>query len=83
MFLASVAEDAISFSFHLSDLIGFILIKKLFGMICCLKNCLENEENIFNLKRWSTYVKQKDFKKIGDFIYKEYELFHSYYKNHN
>jgi len=35
-----VAEEAIQFGFAISDLIAFILIKKLFQMICYLKECL-------------------------------------------
>lgn len=47
VFLASVAEDAISLAlvskYNLSEMVGFILIKKLFAMIGDLKLMLENE----------------------------------------
>ncbi len=83
VFLASVAEDAISFSFKYSDLIGFILIKKLFKMLCELKFDVKNKKNTFNLPMWKDYIKSRDFRKIGDFIFNEYELFESYYENLN
>lgn len=83
MFLASVAEEAIQFGFGLSDIIAFILIKKLFQLICYLKDCLQNKKNTFDLVMWDQYVNSKDFFKIGEFIFKEYDLFHTYYKNLN
>ena len=32
---------------------------------------------------WSSYVESKDFKKIGNFIFKEFELFRTYFENLN
>lgn len=83
VFIASVAEDAVSLGFKNSDLIGYILIKKLFKMLCLIKNCLENQKNIFALELWSGYVETKDFKKIGNYIYREFDLFKNYYDNLN
>lgn len=83
VFIASVAEDAVSLGFKHSDLVGYILIKKLFKMLCVIKNCLENQKNIFGLEQWTSYVETKDFKKIGNYIYKEFDLFKNYYDNLN
>lgn len=83
VFLASIAEDAINFGFKLSDLVVFVLIKKLFRMICEIKISLENNKNAFGLEMWNEYVLSKDFKKIGNYIFKEYELFKTYYENLN
>lgn len=83
VFLASVAEDAINLSFKFSDLMVFILIKKLFKMICEIKYELEMQKNSFGLEMWNEYVLSKDFKKIGNYIFKEYELFKTYYENLN
>jgi len=79
VFIASVAEDAVSLGFKYSDLVGYILIK----MLCVIKNCLENQKNIFALEQWSAYIETKDFKKIGNYIYKEFDLFKNYYDNLN
>lgn len=48
-----------------------------------MKDYLERKKNCFNLPKWEYYVHSKDFNKIAEFIYKEYELFQSYYKNLN
>lgn len=81
VFLASVAEEAINFVFKYSDLVVFVLIKKLFRMICEIKYILETSKNSFGLELWPEYVQSKDFKKIGNYIFKEYELFKTYYEN--
>lgn len=83
VFIASVAEDAVALGFRHSDLVGYILIKKLFKMLCLIKNCLENQKNIFGLDQWPAYVETKDFVKIGTYIYKEFDLFKNYYDNLN
>ena len=75
VFLASVAEDAISYDFKYSEFVVYLLIKKLFRMLCVLKKCLEQQDNYFNLDMWGSYVLSKDFRKIGNFIFKEFELF--------
>ena len=75
VFLATVAEDAISFGYKKSDLLGFILIKKLFWMLCELRYTLETKKNSYNLKCWGEYIKIKDYRKIGNYIFKEFELF--------
>lgn len=81
VFLASVAEEAINHAFKYSDLLVFALIKKLFRMICEIKNSLESLKNSFGLDMWGQYVLSKDFKKIGNYIFKEHELFKTYYEN--
>lgn len=43
VFLASVAERAISLGLKLSDVLGFVLIKKLFKMLCYLRYILQNK----------------------------------------
>lgn len=83
VFIASVAEDAVALGFRASDLVGYILIKKLFKMLCLIKACLETQKNQYNLEQWSAYVETKDFKKIGNYIYKEFDLFKNYYDNLN
>lgn len=83
VFLASVAEDAISLALvpkmNLSEMVGFILIKKLFYMIGELKVILEEKENIYTLEEWEDYIGTKDFSKIYVYISKEYDVFKVYY----
>jgi serine/threonine-protein kinase ULK/ATG1 len=43
VFLASVAERAISLDLKLSDILGFVLIKKLFKKVCYLRYILQNK----------------------------------------
>ena len=83
VFLASVAEDAISLSliskYNLSEMVGFLLIKKLFYMIGHLKTMLEDQQNTFKLAEWEEYVDTTDFSKIYVYISKEYDVFKVYY----
>lgn len=83
VFLASVAEDAISLSLitklNFSEMVGFILIKKLFFMIGELKALLEQKKNIFGLDLWEQYISSKDYNKIYIYISKEYDVFRVYY----
>ena len=83
VFLASVAEDAISFGFKHSDLIGYILIKKLFRMLCELKFHIENKKNHLGLGLWQDYLETKDFIKISNYINQEFHIFKKYYENLN
>lgn len=50
VFLASVAERAISLRLKLSDILGFVLIKKLFKMLCYLRYILQNKVTIYKRK---------------------------------
>lgn len=83
VFIASVAEEAVLLGFKCADLIGYVLIKKLFKMICSLKDCLNNRKNVFQLDRWSDYVESPDFRKISEYIDKEFLLFREYFENLN
>ena len=83
VFIAAVAEDAGTLDFKGSDLIGYILIKKLFKMLCLIKGCLEEKKNLFKLDKWESYLSTKDFKKIGTYISKEFTLFKNYYDGLN
>lgn len=83
VFLASVAEDSVALNFKYSDLLGYILIKKLFRMLCELKFALENNKNTFGLDLWPEYIKSRDYSKICNYIFKEYDLFKTYFENLN
>jgi len=79
VFLASVAEDAISKGLELSEYAGFVLVKKLLMMIENLKVNLTNNVNMFKLEEWGHYVKTKEYKAILDYIKGEYDVFEVYY----
>jgi len=79
VFLASVAEDAISKGLDLSEYAGFVLVKKLLMMIDTLKVNLTNNVNMFKLEEWGHYVKTKEYKAILDYIKGEFDVFEVYY----
>ena len=83
VFLATVAEDAISLSLvtklNFSEMVGFVLIKRLFFMIGELKDLLEKKKNLFKLDLWEEYVSSRDYTKIYEYIAKEYDVFRVYY----
>lgn len=79
VFLASVAEDAISKGLELSEYGGFVLVKRLLMMINNLKVNLGNNINIYKLDEWNYYVKTKEYKAIMDYIKGEYDVFEVYY----
>jgi len=79
VFLASVAEDAISKGLELSEYAGFVLVKKLLMMIDTLKVNLTNNVNMFKLEEWGHYVKTKEYRAILDYIKGEFDVFEVYY----
>lgn len=83
VFLASVAEDAISLNLlvkqNLSEVVGFLLIKKLFFMIGETKQMVDNKVNHLSLPEWDKYVDTKEFGQIVSYINKEYDVFKVYY----
>lgn len=53
VFLASVAEDAMNnTSLKHSDIIGFLLVKKLLQLVDFLATKMTQKKNIFNLELW-------------------------------
>ena len=81
VFIGSVAEEAASLGFKFADVIGYLLIKKLLLMLSIIKNCMDSQKNLYNLEKWAYYVTTKDFKKIGTYITKEFDLFKKYFDN--
>mgnify|MGYP003588373125 CR=1 FL=1 len=81
VFLASVGEEAIDFAFKFSDLLVFGLIKKLFRKICEIKSILESGQNSLNLEMWKEYLLSKDYKKVCNYIFREYDMFKKYYED--
>lgn len=83
VFLASVAEDAISMNLlvkmNLSEIVGFLLIKKLFYMIGETKEMVDKKTNVLNLPEWEKYCETKEFHQIVNYINKEYDVFKVYY----
>ena len=52
-------------------------------MLSELKLSTEQKSNKFKLPLWDEYIKTRDYKKIGDFIFNEFDLFENYYNNLN
>ena len=75
VFLASVAEDVICNDFIYSEIVAFLLVKKLFRLLCQLTSCLKQQKNIFGLPKWQESIKTNDFEQIKVYIIREYEVF--------
>ena len=80
VFLASVAEDAINnSSLVYSDVVAFLLVKKLVQLVEYLYSKLQVKENIFQLELWEMFLHTKDYKDIFSYIKKEHEVFTLYF----
>jgi len=79
VFLASVAEDAITKKLGLSEYVGFALVKKLLMMIENLKTQLVEKKNFSGFEEWDHYVKTREFNDISKYITGEYEVFEVYF----
>lgn len=83
VFLASVAEDAMNYSQQLkySEIISFLLVRKLVQQVEFLKDRLAQNQNIFQLELWDLFTKSKDFIDIFNYITKEYDIFKLYFQS--
>lgn len=81
VFFALVADETITLNFSKAEVLAYLLIKKLFFSLGSLKSSLEAAKNIFDLPMWQEYTKTKDYKKIFDYVLKEYHLFKEYIHN--
>ena len=60
VFLASVAEDAMNnTNIKSSDIVGFLLVKKLLQLVDQLATNMKARKNIFNLELWDQFVQSK------------------------
>ena len=80
VFLASVAEDALKFEMKYSNIVAFLLIKKLFSVVTNIKLSLVQKMNIFGLSEWDYYTKLQEYSDIFDYISQEYEVFKVYFE---
>jgi serine/threonine-protein kinase ULK2 len=80
VFLASVAEDAMGNGTNpYSEILGFLLVKKLLSLIDNLKTQLAVRANLFKLIGWDKFIISKDFNDIFAYISKEYDIFKVYF----
>lgn len=80
VFLASVAEDAMNnTTLKTSELVGFLLVKKLLQLVEFLATKMKKKENVFKLELWDTFVESKDFIDIFTYIEKEHDVFRLYF----
>ncbi|KAL4509999.1 hypothetical protein ABPG72_010192 [Tetrahymena utriculariae] len=82
VFLASVAEDAMNnTTLKTSELVGFLLVKKLLQLVEFLAGKMKKKENVFKLELWDMFVDTKDFNDIFMYIEKEHEVFRLYFNS--
>jgi len=79
VFLALVAEDALTKKLGLSEYAAFILVKKLLTLIGYLRDSLSEKKNIFNFDEWDYSIKTREFQDINKYMGGEYEVFEVYF----
>jgi serine/threonine-protein kinase ULK/ATG1 len=85
VFLASVAEEAMDIGREVkfSDVVSYLLIKKLLQLLAKLKEVMEKKE-AKDLQYWDLFQGEKDFKDIQAYVWKEYDVFRVFYESvHN
>jgi serine/threonine-protein kinase ULK2 len=85
VFLASVAEEAMDLGkeINFSDVVGYLLIKKLLQLLSRLKELMERKElkEVKELQFWELFQREKDFKDIQAYVFKEYDVFRVFYES--
>ena len=79
VFLASVAEDALTKKIGLSEYVGFALVKKLLIMIEFLRTKLSSNSNFLDFEEWDYYIKTQEYQDIKKYIIGEFEVFEVYF----
>lgn len=64
-----------------SDIIGFLLVKKLLQLVDFLATKLNQKKNLYGLEFWDQFIASKDFKDIFSYIEKEYDVFRLYFQS--
>lgn len=64
-----------------SELVGFLLVKKLLQLVEFLASRMKKNENVFKLELWDMFVGTKDFNDIFMYIEKEHEVFRLYFNS--
>ncbi len=66
---------------ELSDIVGYLLIRKLLQLLLNLKELMETKDaKHANLQYWEQFQGEKDFVDIKMYVWKEYDVFKVYYK---
>lgn len=66
-----------------SDVVGYLLIKKLLQLLARLKELMERKE-VKELQFWELFQGEKDFKDIQVYVWKEFDVFKVFYESvHN
>jgi serine/threonine-protein kinase ULK/ATG1 len=85
VFLASVAEEAMDLGKEIkfSDVVGYLLIKKLLQLLGRLKELMGRKElkELKELQFWELFQGEKDFKDIQAYVWKEYDVFRVFYES--
>ncbi|EGR27762.1 protein kinase domain protein [Ichthyophthirius multifiliis] len=82
VFLASVAEDAMNNqNIKISEIVGFLLVKKLLQQVEFLASKMKKKENVFKLELWDQFILSKDYNDIYMYIEKEHDVFRLYFNS--
>lgn len=80
--MASVAEEAMNqFNIKSSEVVCYLLVRKLLDLIQWVKQCMEGKKPIAEMEYWEEFIKQKDYSDIKQYIEKEYDVFNLFYQS--
>lgn len=66
--LASVGEETMNQCSKLSDLAGYMLIRKLLSLLEWLKQMMNNKKDFPGMDYWELFIKTKDYEDIKNYI---------------
>jgi len=80
VFLASSAEEAMGNThIRMPEIAGYLLVRKLLGLIQWLKTSMTNKKAFPGMDNWEQFTRQKDYLDIRQYIEKEYDVFSVFY----
>lgn len=66
--LASVGEETMNQCSKLSDIAGYMLIRKLLSLLEWLKQMMNNKKEFPGMAYWELFIKTKDYEDIKNYI---------------
>ena len=68
--LASVAEETMNQNIKFSDIVGYLLIRKLLTLLEWLKERMENKTQFPEMEHWELFLYEKDYHDIRSYVEK-------------
>lgn len=69
------------FNIKSSEVVCYLLVRKLLDLIQWVKQCMEGKKPIAEMEYWEEFIKQKDYSDIKQYIEKEYDVFNLFYQS--